>query len=87
MTPRATSKLLAMELTVRIHREDASYWAEVVELPGCFASGETVDELVEALRESVNLCLDSPPGRGARAPFELAEMKLAVPSPQPATRP
>jgi predicted RNase H-like HicB family nuclease len=32
-----------MELTARIHIEDGSYWADVSELPGCFASGDTLD--------------------------------------------
>lgn len=46
-----------VQLTARIHHEDGSYWAEIAELPGCFASGETLDELREALEESVSLYL------------------------------
>jgi predicted RNase H-like HicB family nuclease len=46
-----------MELTARIHIEDESYWADVPELPGCFASGETLDELFESLKEGVALYL------------------------------
>jgi predicted RNase H-like HicB family nuclease len=46
-----------MELTARIHIEDGSYWADVPELPGCFASGDTLDELFESLRERVALYL------------------------------
>jgi len=46
-----------MELTARIHAEDGSYWADVPELPGCFASGDTLDELFESLQEGVALCL------------------------------
>jgi predicted RNase H-like HicB family nuclease len=46
-----------MELTARIHIEESSYWADVPELPGCFASGDTLDELFEALQEGVALCL------------------------------
>jgi predicted RNase H-like HicB family nuclease len=49
-----------MELTVRVHEEQGSYWAEVVDLPGCFASGETLDELREALDEAVRLHRDQP---------------------------
>jgi hypothetical protein len=33
----------AMEYTARIHHEDGTYWAEVLELPGAFASGDSVD--------------------------------------------
>jgi predicted RNase H-like HicB family nuclease len=38
-----------MELTARIHFDERSYWADVHELPGCFASGDTLDELFESL--------------------------------------
>lgn len=44
-----------MELTARIHIEEGTYWADVPELPGCFASGDTLDELFESLREGVAL--------------------------------
>jgi predicted RNase H-like HicB family nuclease len=47
-----------MELKVRIHAEEGSYWAEVTELPGCFASGATLDELVESLTEAIFIYLD-----------------------------
>jgi predicted RNase H-like HicB family nuclease len=47
-----------MELHALIHQEDGSYWAEVKELPGCFASGSTLDELKEALVEAIGMCLD-----------------------------
>ena len=49
-----------MELTVRVHEEDGSYWAEVLELPGCFASGDTLDELRASLDEAIRLHRDEP---------------------------
>ncbi len=42
--------------TVIVHREDGVYWAEVAELPGCFASGDTLGELEDGLAEAVLLC-------------------------------
>jgi predicted RNase H-like HicB family nuclease len=36
---------------------DGSYWAEVQELPGCFASGFSLDELQEAAFEAIQLWL------------------------------
>ncbi len=45
------------EFTVRVHEEAGSLWAEVVELPGCFASGDNPDELQEALEEAISLYL------------------------------
>jgi predicted RNase H-like HicB family nuclease len=44
-------------LAVEVHREDGTFWAEVLELPGCFASGDTKEELEEALAEAVSLYL------------------------------
>ena len=46
-----------MELTAHVHSEGGSYWADVRELPGCFASGDTLDELFESLQEGVALYL------------------------------
>ena len=57
-----------VELTANIHREDGSYWADVSELPGCFASGDSLDELFDSLREGIRLYLEGdststdPPG-------------------------
>ncbi len=51
-----------MELTANIHLEDGSYWAEVSELPGCFASGDTFDELFDSLFEGIQLYLDEDEG-------------------------
>jgi predicted RNase H-like HicB family nuclease len=41
-----------IELNVVVHREDDTYWAEVPSHPGLFASGESMDELVEAVGEA-----------------------------------
>jgi predicted RNase H-like HicB family nuclease len=46
-----------VELTVRVHFEEGAYWAEVLELPGCFASGETLVELEDALDEAIAMVL------------------------------
>lgn len=39
----------------RIHQDGAESWSEIAELPGCFASGRTLNELREALAEAVGL--------------------------------
>ena len=36
---------------------DGTYWAEVKELPGCFASGFSMEELEEAVIEAIQLWL------------------------------
>lgn len=44
-----------IELSVRVHQEDGMYWAEVPTHPGLFASGESMDELLEAVGEAWHL--------------------------------
>ncbi len=41
-----------IEIQALVHKEDGSFWAEVPSCPGLFASGDTLDELVEALSEA-----------------------------------
>jgi predicted RNase H-like HicB family nuclease len=60
-----------MDYTARIHHEDGPYWAEIPDLPGVFASGDTVDELFEALKEAVALYL----GEDTLGTAELSELR------------
>ena len=48
-----------MELEVIVHHdsEAGGYWAEVVQLPGCFAAGHSRAELEESLKEAISLYL------------------------------
>jgi predicted RNase H-like HicB family nuclease len=41
-----------VELAVKVRQEDGMYWAEVPSHPGLFASGETMDALIEAVGEA-----------------------------------
>jgi predicted RNase H-like HicB family nuclease len=41
-----------IEIQALVHEEDGSFWAEVPICPGLFASGFTLDELVEGLHEA-----------------------------------
>jgi predicted RNase H-like HicB family nuclease len=57
-----------MELHASIHEDDdGMFWADVRELPGCFASGATISELTDALLEAVGMCLEDAPAKGAAA--------------------
>jgi predicted RNase H-like HicB family nuclease len=59
-----------LRYTVRIHREPGhDLWAEVAELPGCFASGADMEELQENLAEAISLYL-SEPGRPVHVELE-----------------
>lgn len=66
-----------MELHATIHEEDGSYWAEVKEPPGCFASGRTLDEVMEGLSEAVALCLPEEAASG-QSVLRLDELKLVT---------
>ena len=37
---------------------ESGYWASVRELPGCFSSGDTLEELQANLREAISLHLE-----------------------------
>ena len=45
--------------TLEIHEEDGAFWGEVLELPGCFSAGDTLDELEEATVEAILMVLDA----------------------------
>lgn len=72
-----------LALHVDVHQEDGSYWAEVRELPGCFASGDTVAELIESVEEAVALYLAPPEGQAAPVTIELAGFDLSLESEKP----
>ena len=42
--------------TVLVHdteEDETGYWAQVVELPGCYTQGETLDELKENVQDAI----------------------------------
>lgn len=46
-------------ITVAVHEEDGCLWAQVLEMPGCFASGANPEELQLALEESIGMYLSA----------------------------
>lgn len=60
-----------VELTANIHHEEGAYWADVPQLPGCFASGDTFDELFDSLKEGVQLYLENDDRGTDEAPFQI----------------
>ena len=47
-----------MKLTIVVHEaEEGGYWAEVPAISGCVSQGESLDELLENVREAVEGCL------------------------------
>jgi len=47
------------EYTVIIEKdEDGFYVGEVVEIPGCYSQGETIEELMENIKEAIQASLE-----------------------------
>ena len=47
-----------MKIKVIVHEaEEGGYWAEVPSIPGCATQGETFEELLQNLYETVEGCL------------------------------
>jgi predicted RNase H-like HicB family nuclease len=66
-----------VKIKVVVHEaEEGGYWAEVPALPGCASQGETMDELMENLREAIQGCLSvevsEPKPGGKQQIFEIA---------------
>jgi len=57
-----------MKIKAVVHEaEEGGYWAEVPAIPGCATQGETMDELLENLRDAIEGCLSidvAPPKPG-----------------------
>ncbi len=70
------------EFRVLVREENGSYWAEVDGLPGCFASGQDLDELRSAVVEAITLYLtdEAPaqPGRPHASSCRVDEMLVLV---------
>ena len=43
-----------MNIDVIIHKEENGYWAEVPALKGCYSQGETMEEITENIKETIN---------------------------------
>jgi len=74
-------------LHVQVHRGRDGYWAQVTEWPGCFATGRTWGELIEALEESIGLCI-GPEEQDEPTPVALRilAMELEVDADRPLVR-
>ncbi len=47
------------EYTVIIEKdEDGFYVGEVVEIPGCYSQGETIEELMENIKEAIKASIE-----------------------------
>jgi predicted RNase H-like HicB family nuclease len=74
-----------MQLTVQIHHEAATFWSEVRELPGCFATGRTLAELDEALEDNIGLYLDDPSISLTHPPLRIGDVVVLTEPRSPAS--
>jgi predicted RNase H-like HicB family nuclease len=69
-----------IELKALVHEEHGMYWAEVPSHPGLFASGETIDELVEAIGEAWALYTNEERTVNRRTHVETQSLNVLVPA-------
>lgn len=58
-----------MKYHFRIHKEGKGFWAECLELSGCFTQADSMKELRENMHEALNLYLDEPKDSKRLAPL------------------
>ena len=58
-----------MRYSVVVHKaEEGGFWVEVPALPGCYSQGESVEETLRNVRESIELYLETLREEGQNAP-------------------
>ena len=62
-----------------IHEDpEGGSWAEVPALPGCYSQGETIDELMENVREAITGVLEVMKEQGKRPESNIQILDVAV---------
>ena len=73
-----------MEYVLVIHQaEEGGYWAEVPALDGCFAQGETLEELLEDARVAIASHLEALNADGQPIPTGGSILVATVKVPEP----
>ena len=49
-----------MKYHFKVHKEKDGFWAECLELEGCFTQADTIEELQEMMQEALNLYISEP---------------------------
>ena|ERR1700722_1292191 len=62
----------------KVHKEKDGYWAQGIELPGCFTQGKTLKELYSNMQEALNLYIEEPVFAYPGLPC-LGKLRLAQP--------
>ncbi len=67
-------------IRIMIPDSDGSYFATILEFPGCYAEGETAEEAIENLESSAESWIKASLGQGQNIPepFPFRELKALV---------
>lgn len=49
-----------MKYHFKVHKEGKGFWAECIELSGCFTEADSIEELRKNMQEALNLYIDEP---------------------------
>jgi predicted RNase H-like HicB family nuclease/DNA-binding XRE family transcriptional regulator len=49
-----------MKYHFKIHKEGKGFWAQCIELQGCFTQADSINELQKNMEEALNLCIQEP---------------------------
>lgn len=64
-----------MRYHFKVHQEKKGYWAECIELKGCYTQANSKKELIENASEALNLYLDEPENSKVIFPDPLSSVK------------
>ncbi len=60
MTKRSRDGGIGVKIKVVVHEaEEGGYWVEVPAIPGCATQGETMEELMDNVQETIEVCLET----------------------------
>ena len=61
---------LGRQIVLHYDHEDGVWWAEVPSLPGCYSQGDTREQLLENVREAIELWIEGAQEIGRDIPEE-----------------
>jgi predicted RNase H-like HicB family nuclease len=60
------------------HAEEGGYWAEVPALPGCFAQGDTLEEVIADMQEAIESHIEALRDDGQSIPIDDVLPDMAI---------
>lgn len=66
-----------MKYHFKIHKEGKGFWAECIELSGCFTEADSMEELNKNMNEALNLYIEEPKDSKKLAPLPDESISLS----------